>query len=276
MLQYYFRMKLLLTGKSNCGKTTLLEGFIESVPDKQGFVADEMRENGERTGFRLVSSEGKTAMLASVDSESDIRVSKYGVELESLEQFLDELPPLDANNLIYLDEIGQMQLHSEVFRNLVTGYLDEAKIYAGTITSMYDDDFTQAVRERDDVVLLTITPENREEVRRALNSIAEGMPAFMRMSGDMQGKITAMARQYVQNEDIIQLRKLFKNAVNYLAKGAVQQAGEGYVVVGNHGNHDVGLRDSNYVCDCDLFNGRAEFTNNAGECSHIQAVKLLS
>ncbi len=269
-------MKLLLTGKSNCGKTTLLEGFIASVPDKQGFVADEMRENGERIGFRLVSSEGNTAMLAHVDSPSEVRVSKYGVEIASLEQFLKELPPLNPSNLLYVDEIGQMQLHSEDFRNLVTYYLDEAKIYAGTLTCMYEDDFTRAVRERDDVVLLTITPENREEVKRALNSIAEGMPAFMRMSSEMQGKITAMARQYVQSENIIQLRKLFKNAVNYIAKGAVQQSDEGYTVAGNHGNHLVLINDDHYTCDCDLFNGRAEFTGQAGECSHIQAVKLLS
>lgn len=270
-------MKLLLTGKSNCGKTTLLEGFIESVPNKQGFVADEMRENGERTGFRLVSSEGKTAMLANVDSPSDIRVSKYGVEIESLEQFLQELPPLNPENLVYVDEIGQMQLYSEEFKALVTRYLDEAKIYAGTLTCMYEDDFTRAVRERDDVVLLYITPENRDDVKRALQSIAEGMPAFMQMSSEMQDKITAMARQYVQNEDIIQLRKLFKNAVNYIAKGAVKQSAEGYIVAGNHGDHAV-QQDAagHYSCDCDLFNGRAEFAGAAGECSHIQTIKLIT
>ena len=103
-------MKVLLTGEPRSGKTTLLEGFINSVPNKQGFVTREVRKDGERTGFELVSSLGQAATLASVDSDSSTRVSHYGVDLNGLDTFIAELPPIQPGNLLYIDEIGQMEL----------------------------------------------------------------------------------------------------------------------------------------------------------------------
>ena len=67
MIQYYTNMKFLLTGKPGAGKTKLLQGFIEQIPNKQGFLAEEVLENGKRTGFRLVSFDGNSFMFASVD-----------------------------------------------------------------------------------------------------------------------------------------------------------------------------------------------------------------
>ncbi len=158
-------MNILLTGEPHTGKSTLLDRLVNDVDNKLGFVTTEVSENGIRTGFELVSALGGRALLASVDSPSGIRVSRYGVNLETLNSFIAELPPIKAGQLLYVDEIGQMELYSEQFKSLVLGYLDSSNPFVGTLSSIYHDKFTDDLRQRSDVEFVEITPENRDEVR---------------------------------------------------------------------------------------------------------------
>lgn len=267
-------MKLLLTGEPRSGKTTLLEGFINEVPDKQGFVTREVREDGERVGFELVSSLGQTATLASVNSDSDIRVSRYGVEVNQLNAFMDDLPPAQEGNLLYVDEIGQMELFSDRFKTLIMGYLNSDNPYAGTITSVFQDAFTEQVLKRDDVVLLKIGQENRDQIREVLSGLAANIKLLHRLSPAVQQGLTEMARDYAKSNSLTQLKKLFKNTIKYLAEGKVEQVdSHTFRVRGNTNEHSV-THTEGWACDCDLYNGTGSYEGNSGECSHIQSAKL--
>lgn len=269
-------MKLLLTGEPRSGKTTLLEGFIEAVPDKQGFVTREVREDGERVGFELVSSLGQTATLASVNSASDIRVSRYGVEVDELDAFLDDLPKVQAGNLLYVDEIGQMELFSDKFKTLITSYLNSDNPYAGTITSVFHDDFTERVLGREDVVLLNINQDNREQAREVLDGLAGNVGLLNKLSLEVQQGLTEMAKNYAKSGSFLQLKKLFKNAIKYLAEGRIRRVDDHtFQVSGNTNEHTV-THNEGWGCDCDLFRGSGDFADNAGECSHIQSAKLMT
>lgn len=127
-------------------------------------MAEEIRVADERVGFAVVCCDEKRAMLANVNSESDIRVGKYGVEVTGLESILDDLPELAPEDIFYLDEIGQMQLYSEKFRKTVREYLDKDNIMMGTISAIYDHGFINEVKQRDDVYVVTVTTENRGEI----------------------------------------------------------------------------------------------------------------
>jgi hypothetical protein len=84
-----------------------------------------------------------------------------------------------------------------------------------------------------------------------------------------------MAKNYAQAAQYTQLKKLFKNAILYLAENKVEKVDNlTFNVIGNTDKHSVKKTENDWLCDCDLFNGRGEFENNAGECSHIQASKL--
>src|SRR3989344_7531765 len=133
-------MKVLLTGQPRAGKTTLMVNCLKMVPNKQGFVTREILEGGERIGFELVSSLGQTATLASVNSNSALRVSRYGVNVGALDSFIDDLPPPEPGNLLYIDEIGAMELFSDKFKRLVLEYLNTGNSFLGTIKD-YDDEF---------------------------------------------------------------------------------------------------------------------------------------
>jgi nucleoside-triphosphatase len=164
-LWHYFFMNILLTGEPHAGKSTLLDRLVDDINDKLGFVTTEVSENGTRSGFELVSALGGRALLASIDSPSKIRVSKYGVNLDTLNLFIEELPPIKGGQLLYIDEIGQMELYSEQFRKLVQEYLDSSNPFVGTLSSVYHDAFTDSLRQRGDVDIVEITPENRDDAR---------------------------------------------------------------------------------------------------------------
>lgn len=268
-------MKILLTGKPGCGKTSLLESFLELVPRKQGFVAREICVDGTRTGFELISSEADHTVLAHVDIESPYRVSRYGVDVDALDAFLDHLPPLGEGTLVYLDEIGEMELYSQRFKKLVGQYLDQADIYIGTITSSYQDDFTEEIRGRDDIALLNVRPDNREILSDILACFAANLPAITKLSQAERARLTSVARVYARDEAYVQLRKLFKNAVVYVAEKRVRRDDDTWKVRGNHREHIVIGTSGSMSCDCDLYNGLNQFEGRAGECSHIQAVRLI-
>lgn len=270
-------MKLLLTGRPKSGKTTLLENFIEAVPNKQGFVTQEVLENSQRIGFELVSSTGKAATLASTNSDSELKVSKYGVELHLLDEFLSELPPIENGSLVYVDEIGQMELYSDSFKRLISSYLDMDNVYVGTISSVYQDDFTQQVLARGDVLLLKIDQNNREQVQAILKGLASNLTLYQHLNSSVQSRIIQLARNYSENNQLSSLKKLFNNAIKYVAENRITTTTpSSYLVKGDTRDHIVETKDNDYKCDCDLFSGKGSFEGNPAECSHIQSVKILS
>jgi len=163
-------MKILLTGEPHVGKSTLLNKVITGVRDKHGFVTNEVTKDGERTGFELVSSNGKNAVLASIDSKSDIRVSKYGVSVDRLDNLLTGLGDPNPRSLIYIDEIGQMELYSEYFKEVTKEYLAKSNPFIGTLTSAYTDTFTKYLRSRNDIEIIHITFENRDDITAEVKS----------------------------------------------------------------------------------------------------------
>jgi nucleoside-triphosphatase THEP1 len=69
----------------------------------RGSYTEEIREKGERRGFRLVSFEGTRHIIAHVDFPKSHRVGKYGVDVEMLDSAAALLRP-DAKAHTYLDE----------------------------------------------------------------------------------------------------------------------------------------------------------------------------
>jgi nucleoside-triphosphatase len=155
-------MKLLVTGAPHVGKSTLLKKVVHVVENRHGFITNEVTEHGQRTGFELCSSLGDITLLASVNSASPIRVSRYGVQVDALNDFIARLPEPSDKDLIYIDEIGQMELFSGHFKELVRKYLDSSNPFLGTLTTVYEDEFTAELLARPDITVLRITEQNRD------------------------------------------------------------------------------------------------------------------
>lgn len=162
---------ILLTGRPGVGKTTVIQKVVARwEAGAGGFYTEEIREQGRRTGFRLVTLDGASGILAGVNISSPYRVGKYGVHLRDLEQVGVEAlyramhqpdpPPSPATNLIVIDEIGRMELFSPAFREAVQMALDSPKQVLATVMAR-SQPWVDAIKARPDVTLVEVTPLNR-------------------------------------------------------------------------------------------------------------------
>jgi len=160
----------LLTGRPGCGKTTLIRRLVESlgVP-AGGFYTEEIRRGGRREGFALATLDGQTATLASVHNPSRHRVSKYGVDLESIDEV--GAPAIERATataaLIIIDEIGKMELFSNRFRQAVLSALESAKPVLGSIM-LAPHPWADAIKARPEVEVILLAEANRSQVQSEL------------------------------------------------------------------------------------------------------------
>ncbi len=268
-------MKILLTGLPKSGKTTLLTHLLENIQLKRGVIAKEVVEKEVRIGFNLLDEQGRTAPLARINQPSNYPVGRFFVDTDSLDEFATRLLDFSSNELLFIDEIGQMQLYSEKFKELVSLYLGSGNDYLGTISAVFEHPFINEVKSRSDVLLCTVTPENRQDLGAVLSTALANRQLYNEMSSRQKDAVLELARHYLEGVQYISLKKLFYNALRYVSEQRVVKDGTNlYMVNGDHDRHSVHFYKE-YQCDCDFFNGRQQFKGRAGECSHIQAVKII-
>lgn len=149
--------------------------------------------------------------------------------------------------------------------------------YVGTMTSIFKNDFTEAILGRNDIILIKISVDNREQIRDILEGLAPNIRLIQQLNSGVRAGLTEMARAYAGSDNYTQLKKLFKNTIKYLAEDRVHQIDDRtYSVSGDTNEHTVNVSEGFWGCDCDLYKGTGSFEGNAGECSHIQSVKLFA
>jgi len=155
---------ILITGQPGVGKTTLMKKLAEDLRDLRpvGFYTAEIREEGMRKGFELISLSGQEGILAHIDIRSPYRVSRYRVDIRSFEDFLDSITFLDpSTNLIIIDEIGKMECFSDKFRTLIRKILDSDKLLIATI-SLKGSGLIAEIKKRNDIKLFEMKQNNRD------------------------------------------------------------------------------------------------------------------
>jgi len=159
-------MHILLTGRPGIGKSTAIEKIIESIgKDKVGgFLSREIREEGTRKGFAIVTLDGQRGVLAHVDRKAGPRVGKYRVNVKDIENIaiLSLRRARRQGKLIVIDEIASMELKAEMFREEVLRCLKEGRVLA-TIQNRRGD-FLDSLRNREDTKVICLTTRNRDEV----------------------------------------------------------------------------------------------------------------
>lgn len=165
------KKNILFTGRPGVGKTTVIMKLISGLKGVGGFYTEEIRQRGERKGFRIITLRGKKGILAHKSLNSPYRVGKYGVNIEDLENIAGRSISLAVNNdkkkIILIDEIGRMELYSPEFQEAVIEALNSCKRVIGTLQERHNK-FTDTIRKREDVELIEVTLENRKMLPEAL------------------------------------------------------------------------------------------------------------
>jgi len=165
----------LLTGRPGAGKTSLIRQEVAELREKAGgFYTEEIRVQGARLGFRLITLGGQEAVLSHVDFHSRYRVGKYGVDIDALDKV--GVPALEEAirqcDVIVIDEIGKMELFSDHFREVVWQALQSGKRVIGTIM-LNPQPWADEVKRQPQVRLVEVTRTNYYSVLADIKSWLE-------------------------------------------------------------------------------------------------------
>jgi len=167
----------LLTGGPGVGKTTIIKQALDKALRTKyrspqggqaragGFFTEEIRAGGVRQGFKIVTLDGQSAILAHVDIKSPYRVSKYGVDVEGLDRVgvAALRQAIGECDLVVIDEIGKMELFSPAFKEAVLAAIDSEKRVLGTIM-LPSHPLADEIKRHPDVVTITVTRMNHRQV----------------------------------------------------------------------------------------------------------------
>jgi nucleoside-triphosphatase len=176
------KQAFLLTGQPGTGKTSLIKQAIAGMKSKAGgFYTEEIRNQGVRQGFKLVTLNGQTAILAHIYFQSPYRVGKYGVDVDSLDKVgvaaLNQA--MQECDLVVIDEIGKMELFSAKFREAVADILNSGQRLLGTIM-LNPNPYADAIKHQPQVNLVTVTKANHQQVLDMLREWLSTPQPFIR------------------------------------------------------------------------------------------------
>jgi nucleoside-triphosphatase len=156
----------LLTGKPGTGKTSLIKQAVAELEGRAGgFYTEEIRSQGTRLGFRLVTLDGHEAILAHTDFSKRFRVGRYGVDVEALERVgVSALrKAAEQCDLVVVDEIGKMELFSVDFREVVLELIGGGKRVLGTVM-LSANPWADVIKRQPQVELVTVTRASYHQI----------------------------------------------------------------------------------------------------------------
>lgn len=161
---------ILITGRPRVGKSTIIHRVVESLKslgytDIGGVYTPEMSLEGKRVGFSIQTLDGRVGRLAEVGLQSRFTLGRYGIDMEQFESIaLSALEDsIRQSKMVVIDEIGYMELKSHRFRELVLEALNAKPPVLATIMRSHFA-FPDAIKARNDVMLITVKVENRDRI----------------------------------------------------------------------------------------------------------------
>ncbi len=168
----------MITGRPGIGKTTAIKKVADLLRTRGvkvgGMITLEVRERGRRVGFKIVDlATGREGVLAWVGSSGGPRVGKYVVNLRDLEDVGVRaiLDAIEFAEVVFCDEIGPMELHSDKFKEAIERALASDKQFVGTIHIRADrDPFCRYLKERYRLKIIELTLANRDRIPLEISS----------------------------------------------------------------------------------------------------------
>jgi len=167
---------IIITGRPGSGKTTLNKK-IKNYLEKKGAIiggifTPEIRKDHRRIGFKIIDiMTGEEGILAKKGSPGP-RVGSYGVKIETIKRV--GVPGVEraikSADYIIIDEVAPMELKDPNFLPKVEEALSSDKI----VIAAFHRRLIQNIKDRGDVQIFRINPENRNLIYEKIKSIIEG------------------------------------------------------------------------------------------------------
>lgn len=171
-----------ITGSPGIGKTTFIMSLANSLKDLSiaGFYTQEIRTAGIREGFKISTFDGTSRIFAHEKSKSRIRISKYGVNIEALDEIINFfIKRENLPDLWLIDEIGKMESYSSLFRNFIDEILDKQIPVVASI-SISGGGWIAKIRNRKDIMISELNKTNRTSL---VNTLSDELKNLIRRGG---------------------------------------------------------------------------------------------
>ncbi|KIR02023.1 Hypothetical ATP-binding protein, containing DUF265 domain protein [Lachnospiraceae bacterium TWA4] len=159
------RKHIFLTGEKQIGKSTALQKVLNELDEEVlGYKTLPYEINGQVKGFYLHS----LVPMAQYENDSPISIRTGIAKNEAIPKTYETLgvellKKIDENSLVLLDEIGKLEKDALEFQQAVFRCLDKSKQVLGVLQQT-NSEFVEAIKAREDVIVLTVTKENRDEI----------------------------------------------------------------------------------------------------------------
>ena len=156
---------MLLTGSPGIGKTTVIRRVAERIKGRRlgGFYTEEIREAGERRGFRLAGFDGTETVIAHVGFAKRYRVGKYGVDVDAIDSAVSLLCLNVGTDCYLVDEIGKMECLSDRFVEAMRTLLNGPAPMIATV-ALRGSGFVAEAKDSEGVTMWRVTQQNRDEL----------------------------------------------------------------------------------------------------------------
>lgn len=305
-------MKIVLTAPPQTGKSSLVNKLLESTHlTTRGIYSEEKLNNGIRASFSARFRNGQekefmTKIHHAVEfSDRSPKVGAYAISLDVIENFI--VPELQASlddplvELIYIDEIGRAQAHSDSFMHIVREIFQHASSFNKSVlaTIVYEDlPWSLEYKVDSSVWLLEVTVDNRDALVGIIDAMLQNEVYLSSLSPSKQTVAKALFFHLLEDHQFVSAKKLFSNALQYAGSIVVPDAlvdGVGMPVLdesadtscygveeytfqvnGKTDSHTVvfNVRSNKCQCDCPLSRGSAPFVNKE-VCSHQLCVMIV-
>ncbi len=168
----------LISGAPGSGKTTVIEKVVSNLEDEGfsigGIYCPEIRSEGRRVGFEIVDiMSDSSRVMAHVENEDGPRVGNYRINLTNIDEVSDLAisRALEEVDVLIIDEIAPMEVHSEEFKEKVELALSSEKPLLAVIHKKSTMGFIGEVKYRDDFEFFDVNRETRDQLPEELTDL---------------------------------------------------------------------------------------------------------